>query len=44
MTELITMLPVLPGMTDYAEQFVATLLGPKWNKYGRDMRIPRMDM
>ncbi|MDA4135589.1 MAG: hypothetical protein OK449_01145 [Thaumarchaeota archaeon] len=39
MTELITMLPVLPGKRAEAEKFVATLLGPKWKQYDRSQKI-----
>ena len=33
MTELVTMLPILPGKKQEAEKFAATLMGPKWSRY-----------
>jgi hypothetical protein len=38
MTELITMLPVLPGKRAAAEEFVAELLGPRWEQYDRSQK------
>jgi hypothetical protein len=38
MTEFVTMIPVLPGMTDHAELFVATLMGLRWKEYDRSQK------